>query len=131
MRTRMSGSRSLWMAAALVAAMTSTVSAQAVQASAAATGPAAPIAESAAFAGSGAAMTALDVDLSSGTQIMGWCGTDVTKPLHVDQLRARIHVRALATLLHSVAQFLPVQAVSRLAAYRLWLQSSIDVLPPF
>ena len=136
MRTRKIGKWSLSLTAAFLVAATSTLSAQAAESKggpmslSSATGSAGSVG----FVDSGSTLSgqgAVQVQpLTSGT-----CGTDVAKPVakpfDLRHQKERLHLKLLAAAIHSLAQGFPAHPAIRLAAYRLWLQSTIDVLPPF
>jgi len=126
MRTRMSGSWSLWVAAACLAAFTSTASAQSGEWKDG-TVPAGPISGSQVSMQPGSSLGGLSAHgvADATPTITGTCGTDTTvKPLDLD--RARL----AAVLFHMSTALFPAHPLMRLAAFRLWLQSTIDVLPP-
>lgn len=134
MTTRMSGMsgtsgrRSMWLAVACLMAMTSTLSAQVEKAS----GPAGPSASQ----GSAGSVSVGNVGTTLSGQgtvqvqppYAGTCGTDTT-PQREHVLH---HVRAhlMVVLFQSGMHMFPGHLALQLAAYQLWIQSTIDVLPP-
>lgn len=126
MRTQMKMKVSLGMAAAFLMAMTSTLSAQAMQGK-----PDVSVSSAA----PGAAELGFTIirpiygpgHLTTLPLVSGWCGTDTS--VFEDALRARIHLQLVAVLLASGTNVDPGSIAMKVAAFRRWYLSTIDVLP--
>jgi hypothetical protein len=117
----------MWLAAAFLMAMTSTLSAQVAGKG----GMASP--GSSAGSSGGISVGTVMSDSGRGASYLpapptGTCGTDTTKPFHFRADDRATHVIAQQLYALSV---LPSHVALRMLAYRLWIQSTVDVLPPF
>jgi hypothetical protein len=130
MTTRMSGTSgrwSLWLAVAFLGAMTSTLSAQQMVSKGGSAGS--NIGQAGAASASTATLGSVSrIDCQAKPAFIGTCGTDTTvfpdpKPLHL-----RAHV--MAARLYAAMFSSPGNLAMQLIAYRLWIQSTVDVLPP-
>jgi len=130
MTTRMSGTSgrcSMWLAVAFVMAMSSTLSAQL----AATGGLASPSSASAAAC---VKVDSFAADANRATDqihppFVGTCGTDCTPPTKPLRSGARDHM-VLAGKLAVAMKMFPGHLGLTYASYRLWIASTVDVLPP-
>ena len=128
MKTRMSRTGTMGMAAAFLMAVTSTLSAQGIESK-----PGPTSASSAQVSAGSADLGTADADLSGDDMmhvvpvISGWCGTDTT--LAKGPGLARLRLQLFAALFHGGLQLSPAQVVAKVAAFRRWYSSSIDVAP--
>ena len=129
MKTRMNRKLSMGMAAAFVMAMTSTLSAQAVQGKGGISGPSAsaPTHEVSTSSQPVRADLSDPGALSMATSVTGWCGTDTS--VIDNAFRVRIHLQLLALLLASGTGMFPGDIAMKAGAFRRWYQATIDVLP--
>ncbi len=130
MRTQMNRKWSMGLAAAFLIAMTSTLSAQAMEGKPGVSKPSA----SAQAADSNVGFTYIrpitksDDALTTLPLMSGWCGTD-PKPAVLDHLRMRIHLQIVAALVASGVGVFPGSIAEKVGALRRWYLSTIDVLP--
>ena len=128
MRTQKSRTWTMGLAAAFLMAMTSTLSAQAAESKGGPTKPSSATV-SAGSADVGSARVHLDGSdmIHVIPLVSGWCGTDTS--LAKDPVLMRARLEAFAVLFRSGLQLHPGQIAAKVAAYRRWFSSSIDVLP--
>lgn len=130
MKTRMNTKWSMGMAAAFLMALSSTLSAQAMEGKGGIPGPSTvatkPVAD-VSFEYTRATNLQFAGPYSMETFVSGWCGTDTSV---IDSaLRARIHLQLLAALLASGTGMFPGSIAMKADALRRWYQATIDVLP--
>ena len=130
MKTRMSRMWSMGMAAAFLMALSSTLSAQAMEGKGGVPGPSS-IATKPVSAVSFEHTRGANLQDPGGyhmtTFVSGWCGTDTS--VIDNALRVRIHLQLLAALLASGTGVFPGSIAMKAGALRRWYQATIDVLP--
>ena len=129
MKTRMNRMWGMGMAAAFVMAMTSTLSAQAMEGKGGISGPSSSAQTHAVSTSSEPVRASLSDPgaLSMSTFVSGWCGTDTS--VIDNSLRVRIHLQLLAALIASGTGVFPGSIAMKADAFRRWYQATIDVLP--